>query len=88
MKLQAAVNLTSLQNAKFTSIIGYTSCRPTYIESFMTIFGQCINVLNYKKKYSASIDINTQLFNRPSLLVLLLITVLLSYNATDVDKLT
>ena len=47
MKLQAAVIFTSLQNAKFTSIVGYTSCRPTYIESFMTIFGQCINVLNY-----------------------------------------
>ena len=34
---------------KFTSIVGYTSCGPTYIESFLTIFGQCINVLNYKK---------------------------------------
>ena len=33
---------------KFTSIVGYTSCGPTYIESFLTIFGQCINVLNYK----------------------------------------
>ena len=32
---------------KFTSIVGYTSCGPTYIESFLTIFGQCINVLNY-----------------------------------------
>ena len=31
---------------KFTSIVGYTSCGPTYIE-FFTIFGQCINVLNY-----------------------------------------
>ena len=31
---------------KFTSIVGYTSCGPTYIESFLTIFGQCINVLN------------------------------------------
>ena len=47
MKLQAAVIFTSPQNAKFTSIAGYTSCRPTYIENFMTIFGQCINVLNY-----------------------------------------
>ena len=36
MKLQAAVIFTSLQNAKFTSI-----------ESFITIFGQCISVLNY-----------------------------------------
>ena len=34
-------------HAKFTSIIGYTSCRPTYIESFMTIFGQCINIYYY-----------------------------------------
>ena len=33
---------------KFTSIVGYTSCGPKYIESFFTIFGQCINVLNYK----------------------------------------
>ena len=32
---------------KFTSIVGYTSCGPTYVESFLTIFGQCINVLNY-----------------------------------------
>ena len=32
---------------KFTSIVGYTSCGPRYIESFFTIFGQCINVLNY-----------------------------------------
>ena len=32
---------------KFTSIVGYTSCGPTYIESFFTIFGQCINVLNH-----------------------------------------
>ena len=45
MKLQAAVIFTSLQNAKFTSI-------PTYIESFMTILGQCINVFNYKTRYS------------------------------------
>ena len=36
---------------KFTSIVGYTSCEPTYIESFLTIFGQCINVLNYKITY-------------------------------------
>ena len=36
---------------KFTSIVGYTSCGPTYIESFLTIFGQCINVLNYKYIY-------------------------------------
>ena len=49
MKLQAAVIFTSLQNAKFTSTAGYTSYRPTYIESFMTIFGQGINVLNYKR---------------------------------------
>ena len=32
---------------KFTSVVGCTSCGPTYIESFLTIFGQCINVLNY-----------------------------------------
>ena len=37
---------------KFTSIVGYTSCGPTYIKSFFfTIFGQCINVLNYKLAY-------------------------------------
>ena len=36
---------------KFTSIVGYTSCGPTYIESFFTIFGQCINVLNYNEHY-------------------------------------
>ena len=48
MKLQAAVIFTSLENAKFTTIAGCTSCRPTYIESFITIFGQCINMLNYK----------------------------------------
>ena len=36
---------------KFTSIVGYTSCGPTYIENFLTIFGQCINVLNYNKDY-------------------------------------
>ena len=37
---------------KFTSIVGYTSCGPMYIESFLTIFGQCINVLNYNIEYS------------------------------------
>ena len=36
---------------EFTSIVGYTSCGPMYIESFLTIFGQCINVLNYKIRY-------------------------------------
>ena len=36
---------------KFTSIVGYTSCEPTYIESFLIIFGQCINVLNYNNVY-------------------------------------
>ena len=35
---------------QFTSIVGYTSCGPTYIESFLTIFGHCINVLNYKTR--------------------------------------
>ena len=44
-KLQVVLIFTSLQNAKFTDIAGYTSCRPTDIKSFMTIFGQCINVL-------------------------------------------
>ena len=44
--------LHSLVNMlKFTSIVGYTSCGSTYIESFLTIFGQCINVLNYNKGY-------------------------------------
>ena len=36
---------------KFTSIVAYTSCGPTYIESIFTIFGQCINVLNYNLLY-------------------------------------
>ena len=37
---------------QFTSIVGYTSCGPTYIESFFfTKFGQCINVLNYNLEY-------------------------------------
>ena len=36
---------------KHTSVVGYTSCGPMYIESFFTIFGQCINVLNYNKLY-------------------------------------
>ena len=44
--------LHSLVNMlKFTSIVGYTSCGLTYIESFFTMFGQCINVLNYKSSY-------------------------------------
>ena len=42
---------------KFTSIVGYTSCGPTYIESFFTIFGQCINVLNYNFIYSSTRNI-------------------------------
>ena len=37
---------------QFTSIVGYKSCGPTYIDSFFTIFGQCINVLNYKSEMS------------------------------------
>ena len=36
---------------KFTSIVGNMSCGPTCIESVLTIFGQCINVLNYKFLY-------------------------------------
>ena len=39
---------------KFTSIVGYTSCGPTYIERFLTIFGQCINVLNYNLYYASA----------------------------------
>ena len=31
-------------NFLFTSIVRYTSGGPTYIESFLTIFGQCISV--------------------------------------------
>ena len=45
---------------KFASIVGYTSCGPTYIESFLTIFGQCINVLNYKT-YLLACDGNTEI---------------------------
>ena len=41
---------------KFTSIVGYTSCGPTYIKSFLTIFGQCINVLNYNMWYSECVS--------------------------------
>ena len=51
MELQVPVIFTSLQNAKFTSVAGCTSLRPTYIESFRTIFGQCINVLSYNNVY-------------------------------------
>ena len=40
---------------KFASIVGYASCGPMYIESFLTIFGQCINVLNYKMYYLNSL---------------------------------
>ena len=36
---------------KCTSIVGYTSCGPKYIESFLTIFGQCVNELNYNNEY-------------------------------------
>ena len=43
---------------KFTSIVEYTSCGPTYIESFLTIFGQCINVLNYNIGYIHTYDIS------------------------------
>ena len=39
---------------KFTSIVEYTLCGPTYIESFLTKFGQCINVLNYNAGYPQS----------------------------------
>ena len=50
--------LHSLVNMlKFTSIVGYTSCGPTYIESFLTIFGQCINVLNYKRIVCVMVNI-------------------------------
>ena len=43
---------------KFTSIVGYTSCGTTYIESFFTILGQteCINVLNYKHDVSINCE--------------------------------
>ena len=36
--------------AKFTSVPEQTSCRPTSFENYMTIFRQCINVLDYKGK--------------------------------------
>ena len=45
--------LSLVKMLKFTSIVGYTSCGPTYIENFLTIFGQCTNVLNYKRCYSS-----------------------------------
>ena len=48
---------------KFTSIVGYTSCGPTYIESFLTIFGQCINVLTYDVGYPSGVKrITNKLF--------------------------
>ena len=60
---------------KFTSIVGYTSCGPTYIKSVLTIFGQCINVLNYKyiyiyilKNRKKNTFIHTSLFRDCSLL--------------------
>ena len=40
---------------QFTSIVGYTSRGPTYIESFFTIFGQCINLLNCNRECSHSV---------------------------------
>ena len=40
-------------------IVGYTLCGPTYIESFLTIFGQCISVLNYNQSYQRYIMICT-----------------------------
>ena len=51
---------------KFTSIVGYTSCGPTYIESFLTIFGQCISVLIDKTvyAYSAKLIIIAELFGK------------------------
>ena len=36
----------------FTSVPTTFDLHCTYIESFLTIFGQCINVLNYNNKYS------------------------------------
>ena len=37
---------------KFTSIVGYKSCGDLRISRvFLTIFGQCINVLNYNYDY-------------------------------------
>ena len=51
---------------KFTSIVGYTSCGPTYIESFLTIFGQCINVLNNKDDYTTTLSTLLDKFNRSS----------------------
>ena len=45
---------------KLTSIVGYTSCGPTYIESFFTIFVQCINVLNYKYRYIYMLPLPTE----------------------------
>ena len=41
----------------FTSIVGYTSCGPTYIEIFLFIFGQCINVLNYNIDYNSTLTL-------------------------------
>ena len=48
MKLQAAVIFTTHELHSSLDIRHV----PTYIESFMTIFGQCINVLNYKRYYT------------------------------------
>ena len=55
---------------KFTSIVGYTSCGPTYIESFLTIFGQCINVLNYKYGYDGmSMKLGSVKYSMPVMLI-------------------
>ena len=43
---------------KFTSIVGYTSCGPTYIESFLTIFGQCINLKQKRRKLNSRVAFN------------------------------
>ena len=51
---------------QFTYIVGYTSCGPTYIESFLTIFGQCINVLNYKEDYIDNVINESQTPSRPT----------------------
>ena len=48
--------LISLQNAKFTTIAGYTLRGPTDIESVKIILGQCINVWNYNMGYCVAVD--------------------------------
>ena len=57
-KLDVTIRLKVIEKTALLGTAGldWTSCGPTYIQSFFTIFGQCINVLNYKISYHYSIS--------------------------------